>query len=494
MKARDRELRDKAKAPAAWVDPTILANAGWGVIFPASYSNEKLAALKSEDGLGVLLSHRKQQVTQQSESYYRECLYWVDQSKDEFLRQHQVPTFGAVDPDNGMPYYLLLVGSPTEIPYEFQYQLDVQYAVGRIYFDTLEEYAYYAKSVVRAETGQVERPRRASFWGVCHDRATELSSENLVKPLAQWLSHKVPDWECPTWLADQATKKNLCDQLERNSAPAILFTASHGIGYPHDDPRQRDFQGSLMCQDWEPGSGKPDPENHFFSGDDIQQLGADTDFHGLIAFHFACYGLGTPKFNDFKHRDGERQLAQDPFISRLPQRWLSHPKGGALAVIGHVDRAFSSSFQDVHGSNTTKQLVTFQSVLKCLTNGKPVGYAMEFFNQQYAELAADCSNNIRNDCPDWEIAPLWTRSTNARNYALFGDPAVRVSVSSLPTDNTRGNAPEIQAKVWFERPKKPPTQEETTTINQLRARIEQLERQVKTLQSENQQLKRDLAQ
>ncbi|KYC36548.1 hypothetical protein WA1_43455 [Scytonema hofmannii PCC 7110] len=80
----------------------------------------------------------------------------------------------------------------------------MQYAVGRIYFDTLEEYAYYAQSVVRAETGQIERPRQVSFWGTCHwnDPATQRSSEKLIKPLSEWLRENVLDWQRLTLLAD----------------------------------------------------------------------------------------------------------------------------------------------------------------------------------------------------------------------------------------------------------------------------------------------------
>lgn len=409
------------------VDPKELDQTGWGVIFaygadPAVY-----------EALSPLLQLRKRQTSLRQESLYREFRnadgYRPNETKLDFLKRHGAGP-GPVDPGK-VPYYLLIVGDPESIPFRFQYQLDVQYAVGRICFDTTQGYEAYASSVVAAETAGLALPKRAAVFGVANegDFPTQLSQKELAQPLAEWAAAQSP-WVVEKYLGDQATKERLISLLGED-APALLFTASHGMCYPSGDSRQFPHQGALLCQDWPGPSWKERiPDRFYFSGDDVS---SDAHVHGLIAMYFACFGAGTPRLSDFSNDGATVELAPYGFIGRLPQRLLAHPRGGALAVIGHVERCWGCSF---HWDRAGSQTEVFESTLKRLMEGHPVGSALEYFNVRYAELSSDLSTELEDvkygkTVDEYLISGMWTANNDARSYTVVGDPAVRLMLAEV---------------------------------------------------------------
>jgi hypothetical protein len=433
-------------------DEDDLAQSGWGVVFPFAHKGSDAAKRQAaiREALQPLVAHRRAQATRHDERCYRELIgpdaYRPGETKQQFLARMGAGP-GPVDPLK-VPYYLLLVASPEEISYQVQYQLDVQYAVGRIHFDTVDEYARYAESVVEAETRPRPGARTAVFFGVENpdDRATYASARFLTTPLADFVERTQADrgWCVERVIAGDATRARLA-RLLGDEAPAFLFTASHGVGFPCGDPLQRSHQGALLCQDWEgPRTGAVMPE-HYFTGDDIAD---SADLRGLIAFQFSCFGAGTPKHDDFVRQAlGKAEpvgIAPQPFVARLPVRMLGRARG-ALACVGHVDRAWGSSFLQADprdGGSVTVQLGVFESMLERLLGGRRLGHAMDFFNLRYAEMASDLAARIQGiqlydeAYDEAELARMWIYANDARNYTVIGDPAVRIGGEAGP----RGDA------------------------------------------------------
>ena len=421
------------------IDPADVRQAGWGIVFHADEDE----AVKS--ALAPLIEHRQRQIN--DDGKVKVCTVRPGESVPDWLARHRVGA-GSVDPAK-VPYYLLLIGDPARIPFTFGHLLDVEYAVGWLHFEQPAQYDAYVAALIDYETSRtVPNAKEAVFFAPRHllDPATQLSADLLVNPLADGLA-ATEDQAAQMGVGERygfqtrkhwgaaATKTALHAILSSGAgslAPAFLLTASHGVGWPAGHTAQQSTQGALLCQDW-PGLGHISPEHYFAAGD----VSADSRLQGLISFHFACYSAGTPAHDRYFHQPGEAppRLAEDPFIASLPQTLLAQ---GALACIGHVDRAWGYAIEPPAAG---PQLIPFQNAIGRILLGQPVGCALQDFNGRYAALSAGLSGLLEDlaDDPaaisDDALARHWTERNDAEGYLLLGDPAAHLRVDQLIMDN-----------------------------------------------------------
>jgi hypothetical protein len=418
------------------LDLTSLEDVGWAVVFPTDAPQEV------RDALAPLLEHRRQQAG----DLFQVFDYQKGEQVRDWYRRHRIAagTFEAT----AVPYYLLLVGSPTAIPFEFQYLIGVEYAIGRLAFDRAEDYGRYAASVVAYETApSVRNTKEIVYWGTRHlgDPATNLSASLLVEPLANGVPgtkgalkdpiHAKVGYARKLYLGDEAVRDALLGTLHADKPPAVLFTASHGMALKAGKPNQITDNGGLLCQDW-PGFGSMKRE-HYLAAADVPD---DANVSGLIAFLFACFGGGTPDtdqfLKDLSQAGTAPSIAPQPFVAALPRRLLTHPKGSALAAVGHVDRAWGYSIQPP--KMTDAQIGPFRNGLGFILDGCPVGHAIaQQFGQRYAALSTALLSAVSPTAPaslrptDRDLVTYWLERNDAQNYLVLGDPAVRIRKDAL---------------------------------------------------------------
>jgi hypothetical protein len=415
------------------VDANKLEEAGWGIIFPSSIDPAVRAALEP------LIEHRRQQVGDPKlfKIFEGPSGYQPGDTVGAWLNRFGVG-LAVVDPALGVPLYLLIVASPDEIPFEFQYLLDAYWSVGRLHFDTPAEYRAYAEHVIAYETSAtVPHSKRVAVFGVKNpgDRATALLHNQVALPFVQGSSSMRPlgerqGFQMQAFLGDAATKETLTRLLqgkEPGGTPALLFTGSHGVGFAPNDPQQRARQGAILCQDWEGGAVMPD---HYFAATDLQ---SDAKVHGMIHFFFACYGGGCPQFDTYSRLpDGTpKQITSAPMVGRFPQTMLTN---GALAVLAHIDRAWAYSFQVGRGA---PQVQEFRDVMVRVMRGERIGQCTDQFNLRWAVLSTELADARRQQemlpgqVSDPVLANRWVARDDARNYLILGDPAVRLRVQDM---------------------------------------------------------------
>jgi len=405
-----------------------LSQAGWAVMYGPSVGLE----IKQE--LQPLLDHRRNEVASDDlfKVFEGPSGYQPGQSASEWLAMHNT-TLQVVDPTTGVPFYVLIVASPEEISFEFQCELDLWWGVGRLWFPTPEEFGCYARSVKDYETAAtVPTSRQMALFATRQDFdvASQVLFANVIDPFIQRKFGQSQKFALQSFTGPDATKEALNSILSGEApggTPALLFTGSHGLLRNPDSQFLADTQGSVVCQDWPGGPPKPD---HYYAARDLPQT---AKVHGMVYFLFACYGCGWPQFDSYQLQGGAQlQISPRPMLARLPQVLLGR-ENGALAVLGHVDRAFSYSYS----SGGQPQDQSFRDVLMKLMYGCRLGNATDQLNLRCAQRSMDLLAAINSltmgdgKFTSEQVANLWVARDDARNYILHGDPAVRLRVKDM---------------------------------------------------------------
>jgi hypothetical protein len=226
-----------------------------------------------------------------------------------------------------------------------------------------------------------------------------------------------------------------------------VFSCSHGAGAPRGGWRSPDarraLQGALCL-----GRGQ-----HL----DTEALARAPFVPGGVWLMFACFGAGTPRHSAYHPwltrlqaaGEHDEDLApvlaslpgegEPPFIAALPQAALANPDG-PLAIIGHLDLAWSYGFCDLDKMSRGERHRRFHELVAQLVKGRRVGLALgaslvRARTQVQTELtiAADDAARAGQEPADPQLGPRvrlghrWMVLQDLAGYVALGDPAARIS-------------------------------------------------------------------
>ncbi len=432
--------RDSFQLEALHGDPNDLEAQRWAVI-----------AAEGKDGDGslqaitALIDHRR------SQQDAAPLIYRVPAGMDALQAQRW--KLGVLRDESvalhERPRYLLILGDLDGVSLELQHTLANGSFVGRLHCPTAAGYRAYAEKLVACETAKSTQPPRSLFYTVQdQSRAVGVGYRNFIEPSmsmqGDWVRQRNRNIEGPLEIPYSDWSVDAFLKIAGEPTASLLCSLSHGIGAPRrgwsTPERQQQLQGALAVLPGEP-----------LTADMVEKIAF---LPGGIWFCVACFGAGTPAKSAYhswfsllaEHghvypsqvRAVLRSLAVDkPFVAALPQALLANPNG-PLAVIGHMDLAWTYSFTDPM-SNRSRASQLF-AVQRALLSGSRVGVALDTLMHTYRETNDNLMAHyqLRRDAavhgqPDpvspKQLGMLWMQRNDLRGYVLLGDPAARLAIA-----------------------------------------------------------------
>jgi len=431
-------------------DPNDLYAQGWGVIAPEGAEGDRLLQM-----IQPLIDKRTEDQDMPVTVFrvppdmdHEQCLDWVDKVLED-------PDADVAD----IPAYLTVLGRMDQVSLALQQVAAIDSYVGRIGFEREQDYESYVAKLVAHEQAQaaIDRGRALFFSSLDGTGATTVAQKFLIEPtladarrfMEEAKTNPRKDRFPVSELLELSTDRYECDasamvDAARSAAPSVLFSMSHGTGSPKDGwssgDHQRQVQGALSL-----GGGEK------LMGEDI----AGRPFlPGGMWFLFACYGAGTPNRSAYFHwlaklREqrrfrgrAERVLhglpdgKERPFVANLPLTALAS-EHGPLAVLGHLDLAWSYSFQDP-GRRGAGRHKRFQDVLRQMVSGSRAGIALHELLRARRQLdqeiavradAAAADSENAEKAARLEDGHRWMLRADLDGYVLLGDPAARLNLA-----------------------------------------------------------------
>jgi hypothetical protein len=425
-------------------DPNDLVEQRWALIVPEGEAGARLVA-----AVAPLVERRRAQQGGHPVQVYR-----VPPRMDagEAARWHREVYLDERVAEADLPFYQLILGDLDQVPLAVQQVQMIDGVVGRLAFDDPAGYEAYVAKLLGWEDRPAAIPRARSLFHAVHDgtSATASGYQALISPA---LAAARADRELGRYdaadvveLGDPGRAPSRDDLLAAAAAadPAVLLGVGHGQGAPRRGWRsaddQRRLQGALSF------------------GADGALAGSDLAgrryLPGGVWFLLACYSAGTPDASAYRPwlerlRDlgqyGERVDAvlrslpaagERPFIAALPRAALASPDG-PIAFVGHIDLAWSYSFQELDASGPKNRLRRFLSLLGYVLRRDRIGVA--FRELVSCALAADTElltlyarqaiGPALDPADQARVGHLWMLRQDLLGYVLLGDPAARLPIA-----------------------------------------------------------------
>jgi hypothetical protein len=361
-----------------WKDPRV----GWGVILPEQPGTAQADLLSNADApppIRDLLAHRGDAPVFR----FRRNAADVYNLLRNYKAGKDVTISGSprgTAPD-ALPYYLLICGSPADVPWQLQYILNTNHCVGRLDLQG-EALVNYVGALMGDWSGTTIEPNHAVVWATDHSDGdiTHLMRNAIADPVYKKLAAD-SDLEAKFLDGKQAGAASLIDALAAAN-PSLVVTTSHGMTGPLDKADQMKANLGL-------------PVDSGYRLLDPAVLLGKWNPAGAIWYAHACCSAGSDSRSSF---DGLvaagseaaltlAALARDvgARVAPLPTALLG-AKQPLRAFIGHVEPTFDWTLtQPLTGQFLTDPIC--KALYDGLYNRQPVAYAFRPWYERIGTLS-----------------------------------------------------------------------------------------------------------